>query len=179
MHGVTRGDEWRENANEMGEVPVLEDGAIKLTQSGVILHYLTEKKPAFGGKDDAEKREILRWILFDNHKFTSYFATYRFMKSFGPSAPDAAVMNWLRGRMDAAFAIVEKHLAKHAFLVGEHVSIADFSLCAYLFYPDNESGYRVNERFPHITAWLDRIQALPGWAAPYEMMPGDYLAPKW
>ena len=41
---------------------------------------------------DDERREILRWLFYDNHKFTSYFATYRFMKAFGPAAPDAAVM---------------------------------------------------------------------------------------
>ncbi|MFZ6653744.1 glutathione S-transferase family protein [Undibacterium sp. TJN19] len=179
MHGATRGDDWRETANEMGEVPVLEDGDIKLTQSGVILHYLADKYAVYGGNDEAEKREILRWILFDNHKFTSYFATYRFMKSFGPAAPDITLMNWLRSRMDAAFSIVEKHLENRAFLLGEQISIADFSLCAYLFYPENESAYGVRERYPHIAAWLDRIQALPGWAGPYDIMPGDYIAPKW
>ena len=40
MRGVTRSGEWREATNEMGEVPVLDDGERRLTQSGVILSYL-------------------------------------------------------------------------------------------------------------------------------------------
>ncbi|MES2040689.1 MAG: glutathione S-transferase N-terminal domain-containing protein, partial [Pseudomonadota bacterium] len=91
FQGVTRSNEWREQANEMGEVPVLEDGERVLTQSGVILSYLANKHGAFGGTNEDEKLEVLRWLLFDNHKFTSYFASYRFNKSFGPAAPDPAV----------------------------------------------------------------------------------------
>ena len=45
---------------------------------------------ALGGEVTAERLEILRWMLFDNHKFTSYFATYRFNKSFVPTPPDPA-----------------------------------------------------------------------------------------
>jgi glutathione S-transferase len=179
MHGVTRTGEWREGMNEMGEAPVLDDGARRLTQSGAILTYLADKHAAFGGSSEDERLEILRWLLFDNHKFTSYFATYRFMKAFGPAAPDPAVMNWLRGRLDNAFGIVDKHLAGRAYLVSNAPTIADMSLSGYLFYPVAESGYEVAGRFPNITAWLERVRAIPGWANPYDILPGDVIAPKW
>ncbi len=179
MHGATRQAGWREQANEMGEVPVLEDGARRLTQSGLILSYLAKKHGAFGGHTEDEQHEVLRWLLFDNHKFTSYFATYRFMKAFGPSAPDPAVMAWLRGRLDGAFAIVDKHLATQPYMVGSAPTIADFSLSGYLFYPVEESGYEVEQRYPHIAAWLARLRQLPGWASPYDVLPGERLAPKW
>ena len=122
---------------------------------------------------------MLRWLLFDNHKFTSYMASYRFMKAFGATAPDPAVMAWLRGRLDGAFNIVNKHLAASPFMVGSAVTIADISMCGYLFYPVEESGYEVEERFPNIAAWLARIRALPGWASPYDILPGERLLPKW
>jgi glutathione S-transferase len=179
MNGVTRTGAWREGLNEMGEVPVLDDGELRLTQSGVILTYLAEKHGKFGGKNENEKREVLRWILFDNHKFTSYFASYRFMKAFGPAAPDAAVMNWLRGRLDGAFNVVNAHLATRSFMVGDAPTIADFSLCGYLFYPLEESGYEISDRFPHIAAWLGRLRAIPGWKDPYAMMPGERILAKW
>ena len=179
MNGATRTPGWREQANEMGEVPVLEDGAHRLTQSGVILTYLAERHGRFGGVTDDERREVQRWLFFDNHKFTSYFASYRFGKSFGPSAPDPAVMAWLKGRIDAAYGIVDKHLAARPFMVGSSPTIADFSLCGYLFYPFEESGYEIAPRFPNIAAWLTRIKALPGWASPYDILPGARIAPKW
>src|SRR5689334_17678404 len=75
MNGVTRIDAWRDQTNEMGETPVLEDDELRLTQSGLILTYLAQKHDAYQGKTAEEKREVLRWILFDNHKFTSYFAS--------------------------------------------------------------------------------------------------------
>jgi glutathione S-transferase len=179
MNGVTRSDAWRDEANEMGEVPILDDDRRRLTQSGVILTYLAKKHGAFGGTTDEEKLEVLRWLLFDNHKFTSYFASYRFMKAFGPSAPDPAVMGWLRGRLDSSFIIVNKHLASREFMVGSAPTIADFSLCGYLFYPVEESGYEVTGRFPHIDRWLSRLRRLEGWASPYNVLPGERIAPRW
>ncbi len=179
MHGATREPGWRETANEMGEVPVLDDGPRRLTQSGVILTHLAKKHGAFGGHGDEEQQEVLRWLLFDNHKFTSYFATYRFMRAFGPSGPDPAVLAWLRGRLDNAFGIVDRHLAQRPFMVGQAPTVADFSLCGYLFFPVGESGYEVARRFPHIAAWLERVRAIPGWADPYDVLPGERIAPKW
>lgn len=179
MNGVTRTGEWREGTNEMGEVPVLDDGTRRLTQSGVILTYLAAKHGAYGGVSEDERLEVLRWLFFDNHKFTSYFASYRFMKAFGPSVPDPTVMNWLRGRLDNAFGVVDKHLARSPYLVGNAPTIADISLSGYLFYPVEESGYEVAGRFPSITAWLERVRGIPGWANPYEILPGEVIAPRW
>lgn len=179
MNGATRTGEWRDATNEMGEVPVLDDGERRLTQSGVILGYLADKHGAFGGRTDDERREVLRWLFFDNHKFTSYFATYRFMKAFGAAAPDPAVMAWLRSRLDASFSIVDKHLAGREFMVGSEATIADLSLCGYLFFPIAESGYEIAGRFGNMQAWLDRVRAIPGWADPYDILPGERIAPKW
>ena len=179
MNGITRTPAWREQANAMGEVPILEDGARRLTQSGAILAYLAKKHGAFEGTTDDDKLEVLRWLLFDNHKFTSYFASYRFMKAFGSTAPDPVVMAWLRARLDNAFGIVDKHLTSRAFMVGSAPTIADFSLCGYLFYPVEESGYAVEPRFAHIAAWLARLRGLPAWASPYDILPGERIAPKW
>ena len=179
MHGITRDPTWRDTANEMGEVPVLEDGARRLTQSGVILTHLARKHGAFQGNGEDEQDEVLRWLLFDNHKFTSYFANYRFMKAFGATAPDPAVMDWLRARMDNAFGIVDKHLQGRAFMVGAAPTIADFSLSGYLFYPLEESAYEIATRYPNIDSWRTRLRALPGWADPYDVLPGERIAPKW
>ena len=179
MHGATREPSWRERANEMGEVPVLEVGTRRLTQSGAILTWLAREHGRYGGESDAERQEVQRWLFFDNHKFTSYFASYRFAKAFGPSAPDPAVMAWLNGRIDAAYGIVDKHLAAQPYIAGAAPTIADFSLCGYLFYPVEESGYDAAALYPHIGAWLERVRALPGWAPPYEMLPGERMAPKW
>lgn len=177
--GVTRDPAWRESLNEMGEAPVLEDGPLRLTQSGVILDHLAQAHGRFGGASAAEKQEVLRWLLFDNHKFTSYFASYRFGKSFGASAPDPAVMAWLAGRIEAAYAVVDRHLSTREYMVGNGPTIADFSLAGYVFYPEEESGLGLLERHRHVGAWVRRLRGLPGWAPPYELMPGERIPPRW
>lgn len=179
MHGASRDPAWRESMNPMGEAPILEDGTRRITQSGAILTYLADQHGAFGGTTPDERLEVLRWLLFDNHKFTSYFGSYRFSKSFGPVAPDPAVMAWLKGRLEAAYEIVNTHLAKTPFMVGSAPTIADFSMCGYAYYPEEESGLNLLTRYEHIGAWAARMKALPGWVAPYELMPGERIAPKW
>ena len=79
FNGLTRTPAYRSDVNEMGEVPVLIHGDKKISQSGVILDYLAEQTRKFGPRSEDERREILRWMLFDNYKFTSYIATQRFM----------------------------------------------------------------------------------------------------
>ena len=179
MRGRTRDPVWRAEVNEMGEVPVLDDGTRRLTQSGVILMHLARKTGRFGGRSDDERDEVLRWLLFDNHKFTSYFATYRFMVAFGPTAPDPAILKFLRVRIDGAHGIVDRHLAAQPFLVGDAPTIADFSLCGYLFYPPQESGIDAAAAYPHIGQWLARLRELDGWADPYAVLPGERIEPRW
>lgn len=177
--GATRDAAWRERVNEMGEVPVLEDeSGRKFTQSGVILTMLAEQHGRFGGCDADERREILRWLFFDNHKFTSYFATWRFMKSFAAAAPEPAVAAFLKSRIDNAFGILDRHLCFRDFVVGDAFSIADISLSGYLFFPAEESGVVLEERFPRIAAWRDRLRTMPGWGDPYDVLPGERVAPR-
>ena len=83
--GETRTPEYRADINNLGEVPVMIDGDVKLTQSGVIQDYVSEKSGKFGGKDSAERREILRWVLWDNHKLSSMAGMTRFLMNFLPA----------------------------------------------------------------------------------------------
>ncbi len=170
FNGVTREQGWRDSLNELGEVPVLETAGKRLTQSGAILTYLAETTGKFAPKGDDQRYEVLRWLLFDNHKFTSYFATYRFLFSIAPEPGEPAVMAFLKGRADGAFAIVERHLADSDFIAGGAPTIADFSMAGYVFYPPEEHGYDFATTHPNMRRWMDRLQALPGWQPPRELM---------
>jgi glutathione S-transferase len=166
FNGETRTPEYRASINEMGEVPVLEHGGRRLSQSGVILHYLADHFRKFQGED---RLEVLRWILWDNHKLTSYIATLRFFIQFQKTG-ETPVTEFLRGRVKGSLVILDLHLKKSPFVVGNAPSIADLSLCGYLYWPD-EFGVSWAE-FPAVDAWLERIRKLPGWVHPYELMPG-------
>lgn len=169
--GETRSDAYRSGVNEMGEAPVLVHGPVSLTQSGVILDYLADKARKFGPKSEDERREIMRWILFDNHKFTSYAATLRFMLTFMKTG-ETPVTEFLRVRVNGAYGVLDRHMASRDFVIGKRPTIADLSLCGYLFYGD-ELGVDLAP-FMNIGKWLDRIKALPNWKHPYELMQRAY-----
>ena len=178
--GLTRSPAWRDEQNDMGEVPILDTGTQRLTQSAAILLWLAERHDQYGGANDDERQDVLRWLFFDNHKFTSYFATYRFLKSFAGTPPEPALMQWLKGRVDNAYGIVEKHLASQSWMAGTTPTIADISLAGYVFFPVDESGIDIEASYPAIAAWRDRLKTtLPGWKPPYELLPGEQVAPKW
>ena len=171
FNGETRTPAYRE-INVMGEVPVLEHDGQRLSQSGVILDYLAASLGKFGPASDAERREILRWLLWDNHKLTSYTATYRFLRMFTKDA-DPAVLEVFRKRAEAAWGVLDAHLAGRRFVVADRLTIADLSLCGYLFFAD-EIGVDW-AAYPGIRGWLERIQSQPRWAHPYKLMPGHPL----
>jgi len=170
--GVQRTPGYREDVNEMGEVPVLVHGKKKLTQSGVILTYLSDLTGKFKPQGEDEKLEALRWIIFDNQKVNGFLGPFRFQKNFAKPAGDPAVLAFMKGRFDSALGIVNKRLTGRQYLVSDKPTIADVSMTAYLYYPAEEFGFDIAKDHPAIGAWLERMKALPGWKHPYDLMPG-------
>ena len=172
FNGETRSDQYRNQVNEMGEAPVLVDGDIKLTQSGVIQNYLYNRTGKHGGKDEAEKLEILRWILWDNHKLSSFAGNTRFLMNFFPKDKrPQPVIDFNLARLKSSYGILENALTNKDFLVGNNISHADMTCCAYLYYPE-PFGFERDD-WPNIDRWLGNISTIPGWQHPYDLMPGN------
>jgi len=168
FNGATRTPEFRA-LNVMGEVPVLEDGDLILTQSGVIQDYVSSKTGKLGGKSAAERRDILRWMFFDNHKVSGVAGPLRFNMNFLPEEKRNADVNaYMGARLAGALKIMETQLADTTWLAGEDLTIADIACAGYLFYPENFTFDRAD--YPHIDRWLDAIAAQPGWKHPYDLM---------
>ena len=170
--GETSTPKDRTEVNEMGEAPVLAHGARKLSQSGVCLTYLAERTGKFAPQTEDERLEALRWMIFDNQKVNGFLGPFRFLKNFAKPAGDPAVLAFLKGRIDGNLAIVNKRLEGRKFLLGDRPTIADVSLAGYLYYPAEEFGFDIGKDHPAIAAWRERVKALPGWAHPYDLMPG-------
>jgi len=168
FNGETKTLEYRQKVSELGEAPVLVHEGKRLSQSGVILKYLSEKTGKFAGANKDEEYEILRWILFDNHKFTSYMASRRFFLTL-LKMDESEVTKFFEERAKGALDIVEKHMEGRDFIATPGLSIADISMCGYLYYGDELKLDLGN--YPNISAWIDRIAATDGWKHPYDLMP--------
>jgi glutathione S-transferase len=168
--GENRTPEFRA-MNVMGEAPVLVDGDKTLSQSGAIQMYIARETGKLGGTAD-QQDEVLRWILWDNHKLSSQAGMTRFLMNFlPPEKQPKEVIGFMQSRLKAAYATLNTHLEGRDWIVGDAVTIADCACCGYLYYPEPFGFDRAD--WPNIDRWLNNIAALPGWKHPYDMMPGS------
>ncbi|MDZ4735929.1 MAG: glutathione S-transferase family protein [Rhodospirillaceae bacterium] len=166
QEGESRTDAFRA-INRFQEVPVLEHGARRIVQSGVILAYLAETLGTFGHRDDDERWRIQEWLAWDNQRMTGGPALLRYLRRWFPET-DPAIITFTTGRAERALGQLDGWLAEHGWLVGNRPTIADIANCAYAFWLD-EAGLDP-ARWPAIGGWLRRIEALRGFARPDALM---------
>src|SRR6056297_2704893 len=173
FNGATRTEEFR-RLNVMGEVPVLEHRGEVICQSAVILDYLAAVFDQFDpGPQNA--REALRWIVWDNQKLSGMLGPWRFMTSFLPEEKrDRGAIAFVEGRARGALDVLERHLSDREWIACEWMTTADLSCAGYLFY-DGEYPFDIPTDYPAIERWRARLRAEPGWAHPYDLMPGHPL----
>lgn len=149
-----------------GEVPVLVVDGEPIVQSNTILMHLARTTGELRGECDPDR--TVEWLFWEANRIGFSVPNLRFARSFKTdTAPD--VIGWLEARARADLdRLDEEFRAKDGFLLGSSISIADIACCAYLFWPE-QTGLDYAE-WEHVSAWLDRIRAVPGWGHPYALM---------
>lgn len=146
--------------NPNGRVPVLEvEPGEYLAESNAIMMYLSEGTE-FLPYDRFLRAQVLQWLFFEQYSHEPYIATSRFWISIlGKAEEYHEAIEQKREPGYAALRMMEKHLSKHTFFVGERYTIADMSLFAYTHVAD-EGGFDLTQ-FPAIQAWIERVKAEP------------------
>ena len=147
--------------NPNGRVPLLEfeDGR-RLAESNAMLCYLAEGTPYYPA-DPWQRALVLQWMFFEQYSHEPYVAVARFITGWlPPDSPRRAELPKLVARGHQALAVMEQHLARHHWLVGDAFSIADIALFAYT-HTAPEGGIELDS-YPGIGAWLERVRAVPG-----------------
>lgn len=153
----------RDGRLPLGKAPVLElpDGRL-LPESNAILCWLGEGT-RFWPADPVVRAEMLAWMFWEQNQHEGVIAVRAALAWYPHRAVDATPERMaalletghrLLGRMEA-------HLAGRDWLVGDAVSLADICLYAYTHTAGSRGGFDM-ARFPAVTAWLDRVAALPG-----------------
>ena len=169
--GETRREPFRK-LNVMGEVPVLihhrDDGDFTLTQSGACLTYLAKHFVKFGPETEAEEYDVLRWLLFDSQKVSGFAGPLRFLR-YLTRKTDGDDTAFLHGRLMGSLKSLNAQLEGRDFILGDRPTIADFACQGYLHWPE-QIGITYDET-PNVSAWLERIRALPGYKRSEDLMP--------
>ena len=145
--------------NPNGRTPVLDDNGFILAESNAILAYLA-KGTQFLPDDRKKFAQIFQWMFFEQYSHEPFIATSRFWLQHKPDSPEKTAL--LAAKRDggwAALKVMEDHLAKKDFFVDDY-SIADIALFAYT-HVAHEGGFPLSV-FPKIRAWIERVEAQPG-----------------
>jgi glutathione S-transferase len=158
--GKTRTQEFLAK-NPLGQIPVLElDDGTMLRESNAILFWLTERTTLM--PDDALQRaRVIQWMMFEQSNIDKVLGRTRFLRrypNFIPTSP-RDWEEWDRAG-NRALSVLDAELATHPFLVGERYSAADICLYGYVHCAD-EGGFDLN-RYPSVSAWLERVRRQPG-----------------
>lgn len=147
-----------------GEMPVLVVDGEALAQSDAILLHLARTTGKLGG-DQLDL--TTQWLFREANRIGFSLPNLRWEHHFMGTV-DEGILGWLRKRLDADLADLEKELEDKLFLLGEELSVADVAHCAYLWFADQAQLDLLP--YPNIRAWMGRIAAEPGWEHPYQLM---------
>jgi glutathione S-transferase len=155
-----------------GQVPVLEHDGRVLVQSAAILEYLSEMLGRFRAEDAAAHQEIREWLFWDGDRLYpplyGWYGVELGRRGLLPLDFDAAVIAEWERKGRAALGVLDTHLSHRAFLAASAATIADiccYADIAFARLSGNDLG-----AWPHVTTWAARIEALPGFAAPFDLL---------
>jgi glutathione S-transferase len=132
------------------------------------MHYLAGEKPNTLWPDDVRTRaDIVRWqswtLAHWEKESCSPLLFERIVKQIlGAGPPDAAVVPRALENFARDAKMIEAHLAGQPYLVGDALTLADFSVAGPLFYAER-AGMPVAD-YPKLREWFGRVAALPCWA---------------
>jgi glutathione S-transferase len=145
-----------------GEVPLLLHNERPYVQSNAILLHLAAHSGALDGDAPATTERVREWLFWEANRIGFSLPNLRYCLRV--SGGDPAVLAMLRQRYEADCARLERELADgRPFILGNSPTVADVSLCGYLFWAD-QAQVAVPQG---VAGWLERIAALPGWRHPY------------
>jgi glutathione S-transferase len=158
--------------NPFGQVPVIEDGDLVLADSNAILVYLAlrhDPERRWYPAEPAAAAQVQRWLSVAAGELVS-----------GPAAARATALfkvphdrECARGVANRLFTVADSELAGRSFLAGECPTIADIAFYSYTAHAP-EGGVPL-DRYSAISAWLRRVEALPGFV-PMQRTPVPAIA---
>lgn len=162
--GETRTPDFLANVNPNGRIPVLQVGDRFIPESNAACFYLADGSELVP-EDRFDRADMLRWMFFEQYNHEPNVATLRFWLAFvGEERLSELQRTLLPGKREAgeaALRLMDEHLAKRNFLVGDRLSLADIALYAYTHVAE-EGGFDL-EACPAVTAWLERVASSPGY----------------
>ena len=152
------------------KMPMLEDGGFVLWESNAILFYLAAQRPESGlwPKNAQHQADVVRWLTWESAHWdaeslgmVAYEKASKTVLGLGPPNPAFIA----RGEQNFArfAAVLDKSLRGRQWLVGDALTIADFSVGGLV--PSIKRMQLPISQFSEIGRWYDTLARLPAWQA--------------
>ncbi len=155
--------------NPNGKVPTLIDGEHVVWEADAVICYLAKRAGSDLWPDDLRQIDIIRWFSWNAQHFYRHGGTLYFenivKRRFGLGEPDAAAVREAQEEFRRYAAVLTEHLEDRQWLVGDGITVADFSVAITLPYAD-QAAMPLGE-FPVVRRWLDRLNAIEAWREPF------------
>lgn len=147
--------------NPFGQVPVLDDGGTIVADSNAILVYLAKRQAVktWLPEDPKGAAAVQRWLSVAAGEIAYGPCAARLITIFGATFNPEEVI----ARAHAVLKRIEAELGGRKWIAADHPTIADVALYSYIA----RAGEGNVDRTPYgnVTAWLARVEALPGFVA--------------
>ncbi|HYW62210.1 MAG TPA: glutathione S-transferase family protein [Bradyrhizobium sp.] len=161
LHGESRTPEFLAK-NPSGQVPLLEVGDGRyLAESNAILWYLAGGT-SLAPESRIERAEALQWMFFEQHALEPNIGAAYFWLCLvrgGRDLQTHALEDWME-RGYAALQVMENHLKLYDYFAAGQLTVADIALYGYTHVAE-QCDFDLTT-FPHIRAWLRRVERTPG-----------------
>jgi glutathione S-transferase len=155
--------------NPNGKVPTLVDGDKVLWEADAILCYLAKHAGSNLWPDDARQADIVSWFSWNSQHFIqsggALYFEFVIKSRFNIGPPDTAAVEKAKKSFRAQAKVLDNHLRNRKWLVGEQLSVADFSVAVTL--PYAAKAEMPLDEFPEVRRWHDQLSALDGWLDPF------------
>lgn len=159
---VRKGEQWQPEflgLNPNGKVPVIDDAGTVVFDSNAILLYLAEKTGKFL-PPASERGALLSWLMFVGTGVGPFTGQAVHFRHYAPeSVPYAHNRYQFEARRH--FTVLDSHLAKHRYMVGDTYGIADMNVWGWARMLPFALGEQAWEGLPHLKRLVDEISARP------------------
>ncbi len=151
-------------------VPVLVEGERRLWETDAIACRLSAIAGSDFWRTGDDLPEMIKWVSWSAYHLTSVSGVLYFDRlirpNFSDKGADPAIIEEAERNFRAYAAILDGELANRTWLVGDHVSYADFRVATPMPFADG-AGLPLAE-FPNVKRWHDQLWAIDAWRDPFD-----------
>ena len=155
------------SVNPNSKIPALvdTDTGVNIFESGSILIYLAEKFDAFLPTNIAQRTETINWLFWLHGSAPYLGGGFGHFYAYAPEKFEYAI-NRFSMEAKRQLDVLDRNLAEHQFMAGDHYSIADMATAPWygalvkgLLY--NAATFMDVSSYKNVIRWADKVYARP------------------